>query len=146
MASEAPKAQHDPQLPWSRISPIDGQFGQASRESKFSGRSSFLKDLVFSWLIKFNESSAYVIPQKSISNYLFFNHACDLTGRVFWPMIVPQRPIKCSGLYCEPKFLPAVQLRLSASFTFEIISPKSEWIKFSTLASTLNSFITRFKP
>ena len=58
MASEAPKAQHDPQLPWSRISPIEGQFGQASRESKFSGRFSFLKDLVFSWLIKFNESSA----------------------------------------------------------------------------------------
>ena len=52
MASEAPKAQHDPQLPWSRISPMDGQFGQASRESKFSGRSSFLKDLVFSWFNK----------------------------------------------------------------------------------------------
>ena len=67
IASEAPKAQHEPHEPWSRISPIEGQLGQASRESKFSGNS------------------------KAPSFVSFFN------GRVLCPITVPHRPRRCSG-------------------------------------------------
>ena len=35
--SAAPKAQHDPQAPWSRIWPMTVQLGQFERESKLSG-------------------------------------------------------------------------------------------------------------
>lgn len=40
MASTAPNAQHEPQLPWSRISRMVGQFGHLTRESNSSGKSS----------------------------------------------------------------------------------------------------------
>lgn len=41
MASTAPNAQHDPQLPWSRISRMVGQFGQFKRASNSVGKSFF---------------------------------------------------------------------------------------------------------
>lgn len=40
IASTAPNAQHDPQLPWSRISRMVGQFGHSKRESNSAGKSS----------------------------------------------------------------------------------------------------------
>ena len=39
MASAAPKAQHEPQEPWSRTSPMDGHWGHFWRESNSSGSS-----------------------------------------------------------------------------------------------------------
>lgn len=42
MASTAPKAQQEPHEPWSRISPMVGQFGHCLRESNSSGSSSTL--------------------------------------------------------------------------------------------------------
>lgn len=37
MASTAPKAQQEPHVLWSRMCPIEGQEGQAVRESKAEG-------------------------------------------------------------------------------------------------------------
>lgn len=87
MASTAPNAQHEPQLPWSRISRMVGQFGHCKRESNSVGKSSLMlpNSLAGCWN-RFESGWTPMMPRKKDSGVSTwkFEPACGQNENRIW--------------------------------------------------------------